>query len=93
MTDHRADYTQKPVRHGCPAGSDHDWEVPKIGLLSPLTIRGMTLRNRIVMSPMCQHIARDGFADDWHLVSLASGWELGQDGSRRRRAGPADCAS
>ena len=72
MTDHRAEYTQKPAAHGCPAGSDHDREVPEIDLLSPLTIRGVTLRNRIVMSPMCQYIARDGFADDWHLVHLGS---------------------
>jgi 2,4-dienoyl-CoA reductase-like NADH-dependent reductase (Old Yellow Enzyme family) len=42
---------------GCPAGTDHDREVPEIDLLSPLTIRGVTLRNRIVMSPMCQYIA------------------------------------
>src|SRR5215471_5421574 len=72
MTDHRADHTRKPAAHGCPAGSDHDREVPEIDLLSPLTIRGVTLRNRIVMSPMCQYIARDGFADDWHLVHLGS---------------------
>jgi 2,4-dienoyl-CoA reductase-like NADH-dependent reductase (Old Yellow Enzyme family) len=41
-------------------------------LLSPLTIRGVTLRNRIVMSPMCQYCAFDGFADDWHLVHIGS---------------------
>src|SRR5262245_59992284 len=58
--------------HYCPAGCDHDREVPEIDLLSPLTIRGVSLRNRIVMSPMCQYIARDGFADDWHLVHLGS---------------------
>jgi 2,4-dienoyl-CoA reductase-like NADH-dependent reductase (Old Yellow Enzyme family) len=67
-----ADHTQKALSHGCPAGSDHDREVPEIDLLSPLTIRGVTLPNRIVMSPMCQYIARDGFADDWHLVHLGS---------------------
>jgi 2,4-dienoyl-CoA reductase-like NADH-dependent reductase (Old Yellow Enzyme family) len=72
MTDHRTDNMQKPAAHGCQAGSDHDREVPEIDLLSPLTIRGVTLRNRIVMSPMCQYIARDGFADDWHLVHLGS---------------------
>lgn len=58
--------------HGCPAGSDHDREVPEIDLLSPLTIRGVTFRNRIVMAPMCQYIAQEGFADDWHLVHLGS---------------------
>jgi 2,4-dienoyl-CoA reductase-like NADH-dependent reductase (Old Yellow Enzyme family) len=41
-------------------------------LLSPLTVRKVTLRSRIAMSPMCQYIARDGFADDWHLVHLGS---------------------
>src|SRR5262245_49115624 len=72
MTDQRHDYRQKPAAHGCAAGTDHDREVPEIDLLSPLTIRGVTLRNRIVMSPMCQYVARDGFADDWHLVHLGS---------------------
>jgi 2,4-dienoyl-CoA reductase-like NADH-dependent reductase (Old Yellow Enzyme family) len=54
------------------AGTDHDRDVPEIDLLSPLTIRGVTFRNRIAMSPMCQYSAQDGFADDWHLVHLGS---------------------
>lgn len=58
--------------HGCAAGTEHDREIPEIDLLSPLTIRGVTLRNRIAMSPMCQYVAKDGFADDWHLVHLGS---------------------
>jgi 2,4-dienoyl-CoA reductase-like NADH-dependent reductase (Old Yellow Enzyme family) len=41
-------------------------------LFTPITIGGVTLRNRIAMSPMCQYCARDGFADDWHLVHLGS---------------------
>ena len=41
-------------------------------LLTPLTIRGLTLRNRIVVSPMCQYCATDGLAGDWHLVHLGS---------------------
>jgi len=41
-------------------------------LLSPITIRGVTLRNRIVVSPMCQYSSVDGLADDWHLVHLGS---------------------
>jgi 2,4-dienoyl-CoA reductase-like NADH-dependent reductase (Old Yellow Enzyme family) len=57
---------------GCKAGTDHDREVPEIDLLSPLAIRGVTLRNRIVMSPMCQYVAEDGLASDWHLVHLGS---------------------
>lgn len=39
-------------------------------LLSPLTIRGVTLRNRVVISPMCQYSATDGMAEDFHLVHL-----------------------
>src|SRR5436305_3936789 len=45
---------------------------PGAGLLSPLTIRGVTLRHRIVMSPMCQYSAEEGLANDWHLVNLGS---------------------
>jgi 2,4-dienoyl-CoA reductase-like NADH-dependent reductase (Old Yellow Enzyme family) len=66
------DHTVTRIACGCPAETEHDREVPEIDLLSPLTIRGVTLRNRIVMSPMCQYMARDGFADDWHLVHLGS---------------------
>lgn len=57
---------------GCTAGSDHDREVPEIDLLSPLTLRGVTLRNRMAMSPMCQYSAVDGMPNDWHLVHLGS---------------------
>lgn len=39
-------------------------------LFSPLTLRGVTLPNRIVLAPMCQYSATDGFADDWHLAHL-----------------------
>src|SRR5260221_8156918 len=39
-------------------------------LFSPLRIRSLTLRNRIVVSPMCQYSSVDGFANDWHLVHL-----------------------
>ena len=41
-------------------------------LLKPLTLRGVTLRNRVAVSPMCQYSAVDGLADDWHLVHLGS---------------------
>ena len=44
-------------------GADHDREVPEIDLLSPLTIRGVTFRNRIAVSPMCQYSSDDGFAN------------------------------
>jgi 2,4-dienoyl-CoA reductase-like NADH-dependent reductase (Old Yellow Enzyme family) len=41
-------------------------------LFDPLTLRGVTLPNRIGVSPMCEYSSDDGFADDWHLVHLGS---------------------
>jgi 2,4-dienoyl-CoA reductase-like NADH-dependent reductase (Old Yellow Enzyme family) len=41
-------------------------------LFDELAIRDVTLRNRIVVSPMCQYSSTDGFATDWHLVHLGS---------------------
>ena len=40
------------------------------GLFTPYPLRSLTLRNRIVVSPMCQYSSVDGFANDWHLVHL-----------------------
>lgn len=72
-SDHRPD-DSLPSRGipGGPADADHDREVPEVDLLSPLTLRGVELRSRIVMSPMCQYSAKEGMADDWHLVHLGS---------------------
>ena len=41
-------------------------------LFEVLTIRRLTLNNRIVVSPMCQYSSVDGFANDWHFVHLGS---------------------
>lgn len=41
-------------------------------LFTPLTLRSLTLRNRIGVSPMCQYSSVDGLANDWHLVHLGS---------------------
>ncbi len=41
-------------------------------LFTPLSIRGIELKNRIVVSPMCEYSSVDGFANDWHLVHLGS---------------------
>ena len=41
-------------------------------LFSPLKIKNIELKNRIVVSPMCQYSSGDGFANDWHLVHLGS---------------------
>ena len=39
-------------------------------LFSPMTVSGLTLKNRIVISPMCQYSAHDGLANAWHNVHL-----------------------
>jgi 2,4-dienoyl-CoA reductase-like NADH-dependent reductase (Old Yellow Enzyme family) len=41
-------------------------------LFSPLSLREVTFRNRIAVSPMCEYSSEDGFANDWHLVHLGS---------------------
>lgn len=41
-------------------------------LFQQLSLRSVNLRNRIVISPMCQYSAEDGFANNWHLVHLGS---------------------
>jgi 2,4-dienoyl-CoA reductase-like NADH-dependent reductase (Old Yellow Enzyme family) len=41
-------------------------------LFEPFTLRGVTLRNRIVVSPMCQYSSTDGLATNWHMVHLGS---------------------
>src|SRR5690606_3795278 len=41
-------------------------------LFTPLQIRGVHFKNRIVVSPMCQYSSNNGFANDWHLVHLGS---------------------
>ncbi|GIK80265.1 MAG: NADH:flavin oxidoreductase/NADH oxidase [Pseudorhodoplanes sp.] len=41
-------------------------------LFSPIAMRGLTLPNRIVVSPMCQYNSNEGSANDWHLMHLGS---------------------
>lgn len=46
------------------------------GLFDPYALKGVTLRNRIVASPMCQYMATDGLVNDWHrthYTTLAKG--------------------
>lgn len=57
---------------GCHCHTEHDRNLTDADLLSPLKIKNVTLRNRIVVSPMCQYSAKNGYADDWHLVHLGS---------------------
>lgn len=48
--------------------SRHNGDTPL--LFTELALRELVLRNRVVISPMCQHAAEDGCATDWHLVHL-----------------------
>ena len=41
-------------------------------LFTPITLRGLTLKNRIAVSPMCQYISDEGNANDWHLMHYGS---------------------
>lgn len=41
-------------------------------LFTPFKLKSITLKNRIVVSPMCQYSSKDGFANDWHFVHLAT---------------------
>ncbi len=47
-----------------------DTDKPVPPMFQPLRLRGMTLQNRVVVSPMCQYSAQDGLPNDWHLVHL-----------------------
>jgi 2,4-dienoyl-CoA reductase-like NADH-dependent reductase (Old Yellow Enzyme family) len=62
---------QNAIRSGR-AETRQDLGIPEVDLLTPLTLRGVTFRNRIAVSPMCQYSAENGFANDWHLVHLGS---------------------
>lgn len=44
----------------------------RVHLFEPLRLRGLELANRILVSPMCQYRANDGFPTDWHLVHLGN---------------------
>ncbi|KAF2279096.1 FMN-linked oxidoreductase [Westerdykella ornata] len=56
-----------------PAGTaltmkDGSSKIPK--LFTPIKLRGLTLQNRIALSPLCQYSAQDGHQTDWHLTHL-----------------------
>jgi len=55
--------------HGTKPNSDG---TPPPPLFAPFTLRGLTLPNRVVVSPMCQYSAKEGVVHDWHLVHLGA---------------------
>lgn len=54
-----------PQYHECSSRTE-------MNLFSSLSLRDVRLRNRIVVSPMCQYSSTDGFANEWHLVHLGA---------------------
>lgn len=50
-----------------PAGTQVEGSIK---LFTPITIRGLTLPNRLFLAPLCQYSAKDGHATDWHLAHL-----------------------
>jgi anthraniloyl-CoA monooxygenase len=53
-------------------GFDVDTAGPVPPMFQPFRLRGMTVANRVVVSPMCQYSAVDGMPNDWHMVHLGS---------------------
>jgi anthraniloyl-CoA monooxygenase len=53
-------------------GFDVDLANPPVPMFTPFRLRGMTLENRVVVSPMDQYSAVDGVPTDWHFVHYGS---------------------
>ncbi len=53
-------------------GLPADTDAPVAPMFQPFRLRGMTLANRVVVSPMCQYSATDGLPSDWHMVHYGS---------------------
>lgn len=68
MRDARSSRRSTRERHGPEGGAVMMGTMP--ALFEPLDLRARRARNRIVVSPMCQYSARDGVANDWHLIHL-----------------------
>jgi anthraniloyl-CoA monooxygenase len=54
------------------AGTTPESNRPPPPMFAPIRLRGLTIPNRVVVSPMCQYSATDGTVSDWHLVHLGS---------------------
>lgn len=66
MTDDLTDELTDEVTQGMPATP------ARPALFTPLTLRGMTARNRVWLAPMCQYSADEGMPGEWQLVHLAA---------------------
>jgi anthraniloyl-CoA monooxygenase len=67
-----AELDQVVAREVRAQGFEVDLAHPAVPMFQPFRLRGMTLHNRVVVSPMCQYSAVDGMPNDWHLVHLGS---------------------
>ena len=62
-----------PLLHPPPfAGEGREGAQPLAPMFQPFRLRGLTLENRAVVSPMCQYSTQDGLPNDWHLVHYGS---------------------
>jgi anthraniloyl-CoA monooxygenase len=53
-------------------GFSAELEQPVAPMFQPFRLRGLTVQNRVVVSPMCQYSATDGLPGDWHMVHYGS---------------------
>ncbi len=53
-------------------GADDLSKPPVPPMFTPFTLGGVQLKNRVVVSPMCQYSADDGVPNEWHMVHLGS---------------------
>jgi anthraniloyl-CoA monooxygenase len=53
-------------------GFDVDVDEPQAPMFQPMRLRGMTIANRVVVSPMCMYSAKEGVPTDFHLVHYGS---------------------
>ncbi|KAI9503220.1 hypothetical protein GGI25_004289 [Coemansia spiralis] len=60
--------TDSEIKQGFTTLTSNPDPLPK--LFQPLTIRGLKLKNRAVVSPMCMYSSQDGFATNFHLVHI-----------------------
>jgi 2,4-dienoyl-CoA reductase-like NADH-dependent reductase (Old Yellow Enzyme family) len=66
------DSTDPCTKLSCNSHFQEETAIEPVDALTPLTIRGVTLPNRVGMAPMCQYSAQDGYPNDWHFVHLGS---------------------
>ena len=65
-------FARKVKAQGMDVDGRVDPDNPPPPMFAPFRLRGMTLENRVVVSPMDQYMAEDGMPTDWHLVHLGS---------------------